>query len=192
MSKHSPVRSISPFYEARGEFAVSRSEVLNAIEVSAHILGRFSCHLVFESLEGVAIAIPDNPLSEKRVRLGRAPHTLLFTGRDIDGADGAIGVCNRLKMGRRIVESKIMVTAEPGLSLVDPTCSALVGTTVHEISHSFALDHCKDPVCIMHAAATLEGFSSILSGEPFCDSCTEDLELASFSELAHNLRSQDI
>lgn len=187
-----PGRVIAPFYEAGGDFGVSKEHASLAFDTAVTILAKYLCTIATESIRGARLTLPDNPLSIQKIRLGNAAHTFLFTSRDMRGSSAdAKGTFTGEAEGRRVVNSRSAVTVENGNGrLVDPTkqFEITVGRTVHELAHNFyadSADHCTSGQdCIMEPNPTHKFGKLLSSGEPFCNPCANELEIAGFMATA--------
>jgi len=196
MSK--PVRKLHGFFEAEGPYAINRGFAETIYDVSAGIVGRYTGPIALQSVKGVRIPTEANPIRLTGVRLGSADHTGLLTKRGIHGEglakpdgfeDGEFGGLTQYRVdGTRVVSSKFLANVLP--PTLDATGGIVIKRAVHEMGHSFGLDHCRLGACIMHAGhdSVMNAVDPILaSGKPFCDNCAGDLEVAGYQALAAEL-----
>lgn len=191
----SVVRQIDAFYEATGPYAVDRPIAESLYKTTLGFVGNYVGRIIINGPRGVRIPLSDELIHPRRINLGTAPHTMLLTRRPIDvsgsSEDGAItdGVCDLIFDGSLVRQSKTIVQVQPPDK--DPTSGASIISGVHEVGHSFGLDHCQDEGCVMYPTTTIirehQLYGVLSSGSPFRGSCAEDLELGAYLALADNL-----
>ena len=165
-------RQIQGFYEARGNFAMPKDRARQIFEGSLEITSRYAGPLVLESLVGIELPSPANPINVQAIRLGDARHAALVTRRSFVGkkVPTVPGSCIPDPQS-----SRTFVQYDPnGLNATDYS----IGVGVHEFSHSLGIvEHCNDTSCIMQAGLYPKQVVTLLAN-PFCDNCAEELVLA--------------
>lgn len=185
------IRTIDAFYEATGPGAVPRDRARTIHEASATILSRYVGQVELSSVRGANIPIDGDALHPKQVRLGPADHTALLTNREVTGNSGSVkGVCDLTMTKKIVVRSKVLTNVlAPESDIMNATT---IAANTHELVHSFGVDHCEGSgPCLMHPGLDYHDSAqntAFLAGEPFCDPCIEDLEIAGNLALAHQIR----
>lgn len=174
-----PVRRIQGFYEVESAFAVPVTYAHDILKASLYVVGEYVGPLALESMTGVRVNTPADPIRAKGLRINSGPHAAFLTRRQFESkTEGSVAYGITLATEAPGLASKIFVH-----DFKDPTATIIAG--IHEIAHSFGLDHCVDSSCIMQPR--LDEPDPHMLKTPFCDNCAGDLELTRYSALATQL-----
>lgn len=193
MTDQRPVRYVDAFYEFEGSHAVPKARAEGLYTAALEIVSRYTGPVVLTGLRPARIRLPEDAyIDPDKVKLGKAPHTALLTGRGTSAGSagssrfgGATAV--DFKLGGSEGSNVVATVAPPHL---DQTDTLSLGWLVHEFGHSFALRHCAGALCMMTASQHLEintNSPPIATGRPFCDDCVGELELAGYQNIAAQL-----
>jgi hypothetical protein len=193
------VRVMDGFYEAGSKFAIDRDFAGDVINASAQLVGQYTGPIAVNAVRGLRIPLgEDRRLSLGMLRLpAGAPHTMTVTKRLLEYPDDRSpaqrnGGLNGGKVyGSRVASSEVLLSVGGS---GEPHTSMAQVAAVHELGHSFNLDHCATPGCVMLADNVVDRttgraalYASVALGRPFCDPCGEQLELAGYQALGAQL-----
>lgn len=191
------IRRLAGFYEASGQFSVPEKDAVAIIDTATRIVGKYTGRILLTGIQGARISLPDNPLAAKRIRLGSELHKILLTKRGTRGnaandnlrpADTFVAGTTVLSKNEadKITDSRILVsTIAAGTGTV---VDEAIEVAVHEMGHSWGIEeHCAVGGCIMQTVCQDRPRDRFLSGNPFCDNCAGDLEIAGYMALSQQL-----
>lgn len=188
------VRTIDAFYETGSPFEVEKTRANKIYEASVNLVSQYTGPIALNNLRGVRLPLGDKELPLPKLRLGGAPHSAVLTRRPISVEKGLgvsqneyLGGLSQTQRTKRGLESKLAVQLDQPNMYQNESLGIL--STAHELAHTFDLDHCATPTCIMQprTAKSIALAETLLTREPFCGDCSEGLELAGYQALAERL-----
>jgi hypothetical protein len=187
------LREVAIYREVDSPFEVSRDSALAVIEpVFARISRAVGGQVVTSSVRGIRIKYESDALVTTKVRIPTdAAHSIMFTKRPLlSGGVEADGIARKKSLADTWMTGSQIISRILDAQ-VDPYGITQTATGLHEVGHTFGLDHCADKCCVMspvsESATTVNDTLRARIEQPFCDDRLDDLELAGMAALAVRL-----
>lgn len=175
MNESDVVRQYELFYETEGRYSVSQELAYEAAHNAVSRISRYTGAIALGNPISFVLESQAEAITPRSLELPRPEnHNIFLTGRRIAHPDSRQQGFYPRGMFMRDTND-IFVSASPNLG-VPVSIEELSSAILHEVAHSFDLDHCLKKHCIMLAHLTsreLEIFADI--DDPFCSEHAEQL-----------------
>jgi len=195
MSSIRVVRHLNIYHEVESDFAIPKKLANEVFGAAADMVSRCVGRMTVSDSIGTRIPKTENPININRIRLA-GKHVGLLTARGIyasvelsrDGRKATVAGIHAKVLEDNVVSESMFITNAPQRGVANPY-ARLLDTSVHEIAHTWGAAHCPDETCVMTACdtPTTDLTQRLGAGSPFCDDCSENLEIAGYQALAAQL-----
>jgi hypothetical protein len=147
-----PNRAFTVYYEVGSQYEIPYDWACDIYGRSATVLSQFAGTIAISHVYGLKIPTDDNPLDVSALTLPEAFHNVVMTQRVApsyeDDSAGYGGGAYMTMIEGVVVASQTMISVGPYETMNDVIA---VGHGIHQLTHTFGLAHCAEPMCIMRS-----------------------------------------